>query len=691
MADTATLLVEIGTEELPPKALSRLSGAFRDGLVSGLDKAGLAHGPARALCSPRRLAVQVEALATAQPDRVEERRGPALTAAYDADGEPTKAALGFARSCGREVGELERLETDKGTWLVARREVAGQPAAALLPALVEAALAGLPIPKRMRWGDRDEEFVRPVHWVVLLLDSEIVPGRVLGHDTVRTTRGHRFHCDGPLDIADASDYVELLRDEGQVLVDFAGRRDTIREQVEAVAGSLGGHAVIEAALLDEVTALVEWPVALAGSFEARFLDVPAEALISTMQGNQKYFPVVGDDGSLLPHFITVSNIASRHPETVRRGNERVIRPRFADAQFFWDQDRKQTLTDRVPRLANVVFQERLGTLHDRAERISMLAALICERTDGDPGQARLAGRLAKCDLLTDMVGEFPELQGTMGRYYALNDGLPEAVAVALEEQYLPRFAGDTLPATPAGRAVALADKLDLLVGIFGIGQRPSGDRDPYGLRRAALGVLRIVLEGELELDLAELVASAAASLDGRLSEADTEGQVLQFLFDRLRGHYLDAGFTPDLFEAVVALRPTRPLDFDRRLRAVAAFRELPEAESLAAANKRVRNILRQAEAEQPSEPDLELLTEPAERDLAEQLASHAAAVEPDLAMGDYQAALGELAGLRPAVDRFFDEVMVMADDPAVRANRLALLGQMSTLFLRVADLSRLQS
>ena len=691
MADTATLLVEIGTEELPPKALARLSAAFHDGLVAGLDKAGLAHGATRALCSPRRLAVLVEALATAQPDRVEERRGPAVTAAFDAEGNPTKAALGFARSCGRTVEELDRLETDKGTWLVARREVAGQPAATLLSELVEAALAALPIPKRMRWGDRDEEFVRPVHWVVMLLDDVLVPGRVLGLDSDRTTRGHRFHCTAPLSIPAAADYVDLLRTQGRVVVDFAERRELIREQVEAAARSVGGHAAIDAALLDEVTALVEWPVALAGGFEARFLDVPAEALVSTMQGNQKYFPVVGDDGGLLPHFITVSNIESRHPETVQRGNERVIRPRFADAEFFWNQDRKQTLTDRVPHLANVVFQKRLGTLHDRAERISALAALISERSDGDPGEARLAGRLAKCDLLTDMVGEFPDLQGTMGRYYARHDGLPEAVAIALGEQYLPRFAGDALPTTPTGRAVALADKLDLLVGIFGIGQRPSGDRDPYGLRRAALGVLRIVLEGELALDLAELVAASAASLDGRLSEEDTEGQVMQFLFDRLRGHYLEAGFAPDLFEAVVALRPTRPLDFDRRLRAVAAFRELPEAESLAAANKRVRNILRQAGVEAPGEPDVDLLHEPAERDLAEQLASHAAAVEPDLASGDYRAALGELAGLRPAVDRFFDDVMVMADDPAVRANRLALLGQMSTLFLRVADLSRLQS
>ncbi len=691
MADTAMLLVEIGTEELPPKALAPLSEAFRDGLVAGLDKAGLGHGDARALCSPRRLAVQVEALATAQPDRVEERRGPALAAAFDAEGTPTKAAQGFARSAGCAVEALERLETDKGTWLVARREVAGQPASALLPELVETALAGLPIPKRMRWGARDEEFVRPVHWVVLLLDAEVVPGRVLGLEAGRTTRGHRFHSDGPIDIPTAGAYVDLLREQGRVVVDFAARREQIRAQVETLAGTLGGRAVIDPALLDEVTALVEWPVALAGGFEARYLAVPAEALVSTMQGNQKYFPVVGDDDALLPHFITVSNIASRHPETVQRGNERVIRPRFADAEFFWNQDRKQTLTDRVDHLATVVFQERLGTLRDRAERISALAALISERTDGDPGEARLAGRLAKCDLLTDMVGEFPELQGTMGRYYALHDGLPEAVAIALEEQYRPRFAGDQLPATPAGRAVALADKLDMLVGIFGIGQPPSGTRDPYGLRRAALGVLRIVLEGELELDLGELVATAAAALDDRLSESDVENQVLQFLFDRLRGHYLEAGFAPDLFEAVVALRPTRPLDFDRRLRAVAAFRELPEAESLAAANKRVRNILRQADAEQPGEPDLALLDEPAERDLAEQLASHAAAIEPDLALGDYRAALAELAGLRPAVDRFFDEVMVMADDPAVRANRLALLGQMSTLFLRVADLSRLQS
>jgi glycyl-tRNA synthetase beta chain len=691
MADNATLLVEVGTEELPPKALARLSAAFRDGLGDGLDKAGLAHDDLHAFCSPRRLAVRVEALATAQPDRVDERRGPALAAAFDNDGNPTKAALGFARSCGKQVDELDRLETDKGTWLVARREVAGQAATELLPALVETALAGLPIPKRMRWGDGDAEFVRPVHWVVLLLGADVVPGRILGIEAGRTSRGHRFHGDGPLELADAGDYVDLLRERGRVLVDFAERRDAIRAQVEAEASALGGRAQIDDALLDEVTALVEWPVALAGSFEARFLDVPAEALVSTMQGNQKYFPVVDADGALLPHFITVSNIESRNPETVRLGNERVIRPRFADAEFFWNQDRKQALTDLEAKLEKVVFQERLGTLHDRAQRIAALAATISERTDGDPSDARLAGRLAKCDLLTDMVGEFPELQGIMGRYYARHDGLPDAVAVALEEQYRPRFAGDALPETAIGRAVALADKLDLLVGIFGIGQPPSGTRDPYALRRAALGVLRIVLDGGLDLDLVELIDLAVAAYGDRLVEADTAEQVFQFLLDRLRGHYADGGLGADLFEAVVALRPSRPLDFDRRIRAVAAFRDLPEAESLAAANKRVRNILRQAGVEAPGEPELARLAEPAERDLAEALASHAAAVEPDLAMGDYSAALTELAGLRPAVDRFFDEVMVMDDDPDVRANRLALLGQMSTLFLRVADLSRLQS
>jgi len=691
MADHATLLVEIGTEELPPKALARLADAFRDGLGAGLDKAGLGHGALRALCSPRRLAVTVEALQTAQPDRIDERRGPALDAAFDAAGQPTKAALGFARSCGKRVDELEHLETDKGAWLVARSALPGQPAAALLPALVEAALAGLPIPRRMRWGAREEEFVRPVHWVVLLLDTAVVPGRVLGLDTGRTTRGHRFHCPEPLALDHADNYVDLLRERGRVLVDFAERRAAIRAQVEALAAEVGGRAAIDDALLDEVTALVEWPVALAGTFEARYLEVPAEALISTMQGNQKYFPVVAADGALLPHFITVSNIDSRHPETVRRGNERVIRPRFADAEFFWNQDRKQALTDLEPRLKQVVFQEQLGSLHDRAQRIAALAAAISERTDGDPAEARLAGRLAKCDLLTDMVGEFPELQGIMGRYYAGHDGLPDAVAVALEEQYRPRFAGDALPQTAIGRAVALADKLDLLVGIFGIGQRPTGDRDPYALRRAALGVLRILLEGGLELDLVELLELARAGYGARLTAADVTEQVFQFLLDRLRGHYLDAGLAPDLFEAVAALRPTRPLDFDRRIRAVAAFRDLPEAASLAAANKRVHNILRQAETEATGTPDLDRLQEPAERALAEALASHAAAVEPDLARGDYHAALTELAGLRPAVDRFFDQVMVMADDPAVRANRLALLGQMAALFLRVADLSRLQS
>jgi len=689
MADARNLLVEIGTEELPPKALWRLAEAFRDGLVAGFATAGLEHAEVTPYATPRRLAVHVSALATAQPDRVNERRGPALSAAFDASGAPTRAALGFARSCAMEVAALEQLQTDKGTWLVARTRVTGRSTAELLPGLVDTALANLPIPKRMRWGSRDEEFVRPVHWVVLLLGDEIVDGPILGLATGRETRGHRFHGPARLLLADADAYLATLRDSGHVIADFSARRELIREQVETLAVDLGVQACIDDALLDEVTALVEWPVALSGTFDPRFLAVPSEALVSTMQGNQKYFPVVAADGKLQPHFIAVSNIESRRPETVRRGNERVIRPRFADAEFFWNQDRKQALTDLETKLSSVVFQEKLGSLRDRSERIARLAESLSG--DDDRATAQLAGRLCKCDLLTDMVGEFPELQGTMGRYYALHDGHPEAVAIAIEEHYRPRFAGDQLPASPAGRAVAVADKLDTLVGIFGIGQRPTGDRDPFALRRAALGVLRILIEGGLDLDLVTALEQACRGYAGRLSETDTAGQVYQFLLDRLRGYYADAGIAPDLFDSVAILRPARPRDFDQRLRAVSAFLELPEAASLAAANKRIRNILRQADPAPDGSVDASLLIEPAERDLHQALVEHRAAIEPDLANGDYTASLTTLAGLRGAVDRFFDDVMVMAEERSLRDNRLALLNQLSDLFLQVADLSRLQT
>ncbi|WP_297528128.1 glycine--tRNA ligase subunit beta [Thiohalobacter sp.] len=684
------LLIEIGTEELPPRALPRLSEAFADGVAAGLDRAGLDHGDLRAFATPRRLALLVAELAEAQPDRETLRKGPAVTAAFDAEGCPTKAAEGFARSCGVAVEALERIETDKGAWLAFRRFEPGQPATALIPGIVAQALAGLPVPKRMRWGDGEVAFVRPVHWVVLLFGDEVVEAEILGLQAGRETRGHRFHHPQPLYVSEPAAWAPMLETEGHVLADFATRREAIRGQVIEAARRLGGEALIDEELLDEVTALVEWPVAVAGSFEQRFLEVPAEALISSMQDHQKYFPVVDAEGRLLAHFVTVANIESRDPEQVRAGNERVIRPRLTDAAFFWDQDRRQPLESRVERLGDMLFQKQLGTLLDKSRRVAGLAAGIAVAIGGRGDWAERAALLSKCDLLTQMVYEFPELQGIMGRYYALHDGEPGEVASALEEQYRPRFAGDDLPKTATGRALAIADRLDTLVGIFAVGQAPTGDKDPFALRRAALGVLRILIECELDLDLEQLLAEAAATLPGALDAGAAVPAVFEFMLDRLRAYYLDAGIRPQVFDAVRARRPTRPLDFARRVQAVEAFLALPEAESLAAANKRIANILRKAGDRIPEQVDPDRFTETAEQTLWERLSALRSEVEPLLAAGDHAAALVRLAALRPEVDRFFDEVMVMAEDADVRANRLALLRQLQALFLQVADIALLQ-
>jgi len=690
MAETRDLLIEIGVEELPPKALSSLALAFEQGLREGLEKAGLSNTALHRFATPRRLAVRVENLPARQADRRVERRGPALSAAFDAAGHPTRAAEGFARSCGVTVAELQRQETDKGVWLVHVSTEPGAATAGLIPGLVETALAGLPIPKRMRWGDRDDEFVRPVHWVVLLFGDEVIPATLMGVPAGRETRGHRFHHPQPIRLNTPDDYVRQLADPGRVIADFAERREAIRVQTEALAAELGGQAVIKPELLDEVTALVEWPVALAGNFDRRFLQVPAEALICTMQDHQRYFPVVDARGWLLPHFITIANLESRDPAQVRAGNERVIRPRFSDAEFFWNQDRKQSLATHIAGLKQVVFQQRLGTLADRSERVAALVRFIASHGHGNPDWADRAARLAKCDLLTQMVQEFPELQGIMGRYYALHDQEAPEVAQAQEEQYLPRFAGDRLPATATGRALALADRLDTLVGIFAIGQAPSGAKDPFALRRAALGVLRILIEGELDLSLPALLEQAAAQFEPALRADAAVETVLSFILDRLRGYYLDQGVRPDTYDAVLECRPARPLDFDRRVRAVGAFRELPEAASLAAANKRIRNILRKVETTLPFEVRIDLLVEDAEQALAARLAELSSEVTPLMETGLYGEALNRLAGLREPVDAFFDQVLVMAEDAALRDNRIALLNELSSLFLRVADFSRLQ-
>ncbi len=690
MADVRDLLVEIGTEELPPKALMRLSEAFQRGMGDELAKAGIASQGLTAYATPRRLAVLAHGLSERQADSEVQRRGPALAAAFDSEGQPTRAALGFARSCGVSVDQLAQIETEKGRWLAYRVVQPGRSTDSLVPSMVTAALAQLPIPKRMRWGDLSVEFVRPVHWVVLLFGDQVIDAEILGIRAGRVTRGHRFHRPGPLEIGHANGYAELLEEQGHVLAAFDQRRDVIRAQVAAKATELGGRAVIDPELLDEVTSLVEWPVALAGSFESRYLEIPAEALVATMKNHQKYFHLVDDQESLMAYFIAIANIDSRDMTQVRAGNERVIRPRLADAEFFWTQDRKQTLASRMDRLGEVVFQEKLGSLQDKSRRVAALAAKIAGLAGSDPALATRAAELSKCDLLTEMVGEFPELQGIAGRYYAAHDGESEEVAAAMDEQYLPRFAGDQLPSTATGRAVALADRLDTLVGIFGLGQSPTGDKDPFALRRAAVGVLRIMIEARLELDLADLLEAAAGAYE-IFEPAPVAAQVFDFMMERLRAYYQETGVAPDSFESVLATRPTRPLDFDRRARAVSRFRELPQAASLAAANKRIHNILKKAGGRPAPEPDPALLMDPAEKALASELQAVRRRVEPMLDAGGYSEALSQLADLREAVDRFFDEVLVMSDDERLRANRLALLNGVSQLFMRTADISRLQA
>ncbi len=694
MNETRDILIEIGTEELPPKALPKLSAAFEQGVTAGLAEAGVAAGECVAYAAPRRLALWLKAVPVAQPDREELRRGPALQAAFDEEGRPTRAAEGFARSVGAAVDDLERIENEKGAWLAYRLHIPGRSTAELLPEVVERALAALPVPKRMRWGSGEVEFVRPVHWVCLLQGDRVIPATVLGLEATGSTRGHRFHHPGPLKLAEPAAYAPLLETEGRVLPSFAERREAIRAQLLDAAARLGGTVRIDEDLLDEVTALVEWPVAITGNFEARFLEVPHEALILTMQDNQKYFPVVDEAGRLLPHFITIANIESRDPERVREGNERVIRPRFADAEFFWNQDRRRPLASHLPELEQVVFQKQLGTLADKTRRLMRLAGELAAMLQVDETQARRAAELSKCDLMTSMVYEFPELQGIMGRYYAAHDGEPGEVPQALEEQYLPRHAGDALPRTGVGRVLALADRLDTLLGIFAIGQKPSGNRDPFGLRRAALGILRILVEGRLPLDLERLLGLAAEALREQVEVSEAAvAEAFDFCIERLRGLYLEQGITPQVFEAVRAVRPTAPLDFDRRVHAVAAFARLPEAEALAAANKRIGNILRKArEAGEtiPEAVDSSLLQEEAERALALEIDRVANAVAPLFDEGEYQAALERLAELRPVVDRFFDEVMVMAEDAALRRNRLALLRRLQGLFLAVADIAELQ-
>lgn len=684
-------LVEIGAEELPPRSLFLLLESFATGIVKSLDTANIAHGEVRTYATPRRLAVVVSAVADRQPDAEIRRQGPAIANAFDASGAPTRAALGFAASCGVSMDQLEQAEGPKGRVLQYVGTKAGEATMAMLPGMVTAALDNLPIAKRMRWGAGEQQFVRPVHWVVMLFGSTVVETEILGVRSGKHSRGHRFHAPQQLSIASPAKYVTTLLEKGFVMADVEQRRELIRAAVTNAAVAVGGAAVIDPPLLDEVTALVEWPVPVTGSFDVRFLELPPEVLIATMQDHQRYFPVRDPSGKLMNHFITVANIQSRDPAKVRDGNERVVRPRLSDAAFFWATDRKQRLDARCESLQTVTFQTRLGSVFDKSVRVANLAARIAELIGGDTAHAKRAALLSKCDLVTSMVGEFPELQGVMGRYYAQGDGEPAAVSAAIEEHYWPRFAGDRLPQDKVSIAVSIADKLDTIAGIFAIGQKPSGAKDPFALRRLALGVLRINLEHSLELDLMQLVEAAINAQPVAAGE-EIAADIWSYLMERLRGVYLDGGdgtVTTEMFEAVIATKPHSVADIDGRLRALQNFIALPDAVSLAVANKRIANILRKVAADTSGAVDTEKFREPAERQLFEHVVSMERAVNPMFARREYGSALSHLAGLREDVDRFFDTVMVMAEDADVQANRLALLVRLRALFLHVADLSRL--
>ncbi|MDO9646166.1 glycine--tRNA ligase subunit beta [Glaesserella parasuis] len=687
---TQNFLAEIGTEELPPKALKKLATAFAENVEAELNQAGLSFDKVEWFAAPRRLAVKVLGLATSQPSKKVEKRGPAVSAAFDAEGKPTKAAEGWAKGCGITVEQAERIATDKGEWLVHRAVIEGQPTKNLLVGMISNALAKLPIPKTMRWGDKTEQFVRPVHTVTLLLGDELIEGEILGVASGTTVRGHRFLGEREFQISHADQYPALLKEKGSVVADFNERKALILAKAQEKAAALGGVADIEEDLLDEVTSLVEYPNVLAAKFEERFLAVPAEALVYTMKGDQKYFPIYDKDGKLLPHFIFVSNINPEDPSKIIEGNEKVVRPRLTDAEFFFKTDLKQRLEDQLPRLETVLFQQQLGTLRDKTARIEQLAGEIAKQIGADETKAKRAGLLSKCDLMTNMVFEFTDTQGVMGMHYARHDGEDEEVAVALNEQYMPRFAGDELPKSLVASSVALADKFDTLTGIFGIGQAPKGSADPFALRRAALGALRIIVEKNLPLDLSDLVATSAKLFGDKLTNSNVVEEVVDFMLGRFRAWYQDEGIAVDVIQAVLARRPTRPADFDARVRAVSHFRTLDSAEALAAANKRVSNILAKVEGKISSEIDRTLLVEAEEKALAEQVITLQAELVPLFEKGEYQTALDRLAGLREVVDNFFDKVMVNAEDPKLRQNRQAILNNLRNLFLQVADISLLQ-
>lgn len=686
------LLIEIGTEELPPKALNTLSRAFESGVRAGLDRESLAYTDCKAFATPRRLALLFSGLDEQQQDKVVERLGPAVAAAFKPDGSPTPAALGFAKSCGVAVDALARQDKDGVEKLAYSSTAPGQATATLLPAIVDKALAQLPIPKRMRWGSSRVEFVRPVHWLVLLFGEESIAATLLGVDSDTFTYGHRFHHNEKITITEPRAYEALLREPGNVIADFGKRKQLIRELVTAEADSIDATVVIDDDLLDEVTSLVEFPVALMGKFEEHFLEVPAEALILAMKSHQKCFYLTDDAGTLLPRFITVCNIRSKDPAQVIEGNERVIRPRLADARFFFETDKQVTLASRSEQLKKIVFQQNLGTVFEKSARVGGLATHIAAAVAGNTEYCQRAALLSKCDLLTSMVGEFADLQGLMGYYYARHDGEPEEVALALNEQYMPRFAGDGLPISTTGCVLAIADKLDSIVGMFAIGQPPTGSKDPFALRRAAIGVLRILVERSLDLNLLTTIEAALKHFDFVESTATTRDAVFDFMLERFRAWYLEEGVSADVFQSVMVLKPERPLDFDKRIEAVNHFSKLEQSQNLAAANKRVSNILAKLDqATIKDTVDAALLQEPAELALYEQLAKREAEVIPLFDAGDYRQGLEQLALLKESVDTFFDTVLVMCDAPELQANRIALLSRLRNLFLRVADISLLHN
>ncbi|MEM8350804.1 glycine--tRNA ligase subunit beta [Morganella morganii] len=685
-----TFLTEIGTEELPPKALRSLAESFAANLTAELAAANLTHSDVTWYAAPRRLAVKIAGLAESAADREVEKRGPAIAQAFDAEGKPTKAAEGWARGCGITVDQADRMVTDKGEWLLYRAVEKGNKAKELLADMVSRALAKLPIPKLMRWGDKETHFVRPVHTVTMLMGADVIPGEVLGISSDRIIRGHRFMGEAEFTIAHADEYPAILETRGKVMADYDARKAMIKRDAEKAALALGGVADLTDSLLEEVTSLVEWPVVLTAKFEEKFLAVPSEALVYTMKGDQKYFPVYDKNGNLMPNFIFVANIESSDPSQIIAGNEKVVRPRLADAEFFFKTDCKKRLEDNLPRLSTVLFQQQLGTLRDKTDRLEALAGWIAGQIGADVNHATRAGLLAKCDLMTNMVFEFTDTQGVMGMHYARHDGESEDVALALKEQYQPRYAGDNLPSTPVSDALAIADKMDTLAGIFGIGQHPKGDKDPFALRRAALGVLRIIVEKGYNLDLETLTQEAVRLYGDKLTNANVVTDVVDFMLGRFRAWYQEQGYAIDTIQAVLARRPTRPADFDARMKAVTHFRTLEEAAALAAANKRVSNILSKSDDALNDTVLASLMNAPEEIRLAAYVTDLKTQLAPLYAEGRYQEALTELASLREAVDAFFDSVMVMDKDDNIRRNRLTLLNELRNLFLGVADISLLQ-